>query len=402
VDSVIIGTEGSLSIVERLKATNAGLEIWWDSSPLVYETWRREMLAAAAPERRETLAAELLRLWDPRHPERTQFGGVTTNPPLSLAAMRDDPERWRAWIREYVAANPGTDVETVFWALYREIVRLGAEMMRPLYEASGKRLGHLSGQVDPRSAFDGEAMLRQGLDIATLGPNVMVKVPGTTAGMAVLRELTRRGIATNCTLAFTVPQFVAVAENVQAGLLEARAAGVDLSGWKSVMTDMTARWENSPTFVEQAREAGVELTLEDRRWAGIAIFKHGQDVYRRRAYQSKMLLCSVRVGPTVDGQMRCWHVEETAGGDVVMTLPPGFLTELIGTCGHLEFSNRIGEDIPADVMARLRRVPYFNRGYDVDGTSVAEFDEIAPLRSTFREFSDATGKMVDFVRERMA
>ena len=87
------------SVVERLAAVNPGTEIWWDSSPLVYETWRENMLEAVAAEERDELEAALLRLWDPGYPEATLFRGVTTNPPLSLAAMRDDPERWATWIR---------------------------------------------------------------------------------------------------------------------------------------------------------------------------------------------------------------------------------------------------------------------------------------------------------------
>ncbi|MGP0050118.1 MAG: hypothetical protein ACLPZR_14885, partial [Solirubrobacteraceae bacterium] len=68
------------SVLERFAATNPGTEIWWDSSPLVIETWRAKMLAGAAPEDRADLAEELLRLWDPDKPEATLFRGVTTNP----------------------------------------------------------------------------------------------------------------------------------------------------------------------------------------------------------------------------------------------------------------------------------------------------------------------------------
>jgi transaldolase len=65
-------------------------------------------------------------------------------------------------------------------------------------------------------------MLRQASELAALSPNVMIKVPGTAEGLPVLRELTRCGISTNCTLAYTVSQFVAAAEEVQAGLAAAR------------------------------------------------------------------------------------------------------------------------------------------------------------------------------------
>jgi transaldolase len=394
-------TSHSPSVLERFGATHPELEIWWDSSPLVFESWRSKMIAAASPERRQETIDELTRLWDPDHLESTEFRGATTNPPLSLAAMRSDPERWAAWIKAYQAKHPGADVETVFWALYLEVVRLGAERLRPLFESSGHRYGHLSGQVDPRSAFDSDAMLRQALDIAAQAPNVMVKIPGTVEGLPILRELTRRGIPTNCTAAFVVPQFVAVAENIQAGLLEARANGVDLVAWKSVVTDMSARWENAPEFAAEGAAVGVELTPEDRRWAGIAVFKKAQRVFRERAYPSKMLICSVRVGPTVEGVQRCWHLEYTAGADAVFTLPPNFLTDFLQQCPDLTFTSTIWDEIPADVMARLRKVPYFNAGYEPDGIGVEDFDVIPALMSTYREFSKATQDMVSFVEERM-
>ena len=390
------------SILERFAATNPGTEIWWDSSPLVFETWRSQMLDAAAPDRRWELAEELLRLWDPEHPAATLFRGVTTNPPLSLAAIRDAPTRWAAWIGSYHAANPNASDEDIFWALYKEIVRLGAAAFRPLHESSGYRYGHISAQVDPRYAFDTDAMLRQAYELAVVSPNVMIKVPGTREGMPVLRELTRRGISTNCTLAYTVSQFVAAAEEVQAGLAEARASDIDLTGWKSVVTDMSARWENAPDFATQGLESGVELSAEDRRWAGIAIFKQAQRIFRRRAYPSKMLLCSVRMGPVVDGVDRCWHLEHTAGADAVFTLPPAFLTEFIQRCGTPSFDSRIWDQLPIDLIARLRRVPYFKQGYDLGGIPVDEFNEIPSLQSNEREFSSATEEMVTFVRDQVA
>jgi len=33
------------SAIERLAGLNAKTEIWWDSSPLIYEGWRAETLA---------------------------------------------------------------------------------------------------------------------------------------------------------------------------------------------------------------------------------------------------------------------------------------------------------------------------------------------------------------------
>jgi transaldolase len=103
----------------------------------------------------------------------------------------------------------------------------------------------------------------------------------------------------------------------------------------------------------------------------------------------------------VDGCVHCNHLEETAGASAVFTLPPSFLTELFTKGENLQFESRIRKDIPADIMQKLRRVPYFNQSYEPDGMTVDQFNTIPSLVSTYKEFSAATQKMVDFVKDRM-
>ncbi len=387
------------TVLDRLLQTAPGLEIWWDSSPLVYPTWVQKLTATFSGYDSHILAAQLQRLYDPESVEKTLFTGVTTNPPLSYQAIQDNPNRWSAWVKTYFHDHADQDVAQIAWELYKEIVRLGASAYLPLFTHSGYTYGHLSGQVNPYSFFEGDLMLAQALELHSLSPNIAIKIPGTTEGVEIIQKLTARGISTNCTSGYTVPQFVAVAEAVQAGLLEARVNGVDLTGWRSVITFMSARWEGAVEFEQQAEQAGVQLSPEDIRWAGVAIFKHAYQIFRQRAYPSKLLICSLRLGPEVDGVMRCWHVEETAGSNAVFTLPPSFLTELFSRGSHLNFSARIWEDIPSEVMARLRKVPYFNSAYDPQGLTVSEFSQIPALLNTRKEFCNAMDKIVAFTQQ---
>lgn len=387
------------TILDRLLQTAPGLEIWWDSSPLVYPTWAQKLIATFSNYDSHILAAQLHRLYDPEHVEKSLFTGVTTNPPLSYQAILDDPGRWSAWVKTYFHDHADQDASQIAWELYKEIVRLGASAYLPLFTHSGYTYGHLSAQVNPYTFFEGDLMLAQALELRALSPNIAIKIPGTAEGVETIRKLTARGVSTNCTSGYTVPQFVAVAEAVQAGLLEARVNGVDLTGWRSVITFMSARWEAAVEFAQQAEQAGVQLSPEDIRWAGIAIFKHAYQIFRQRAYPSKLLICSLRLGPEVDGVMRCWHVEETAGSNAVFTLPPSFLTELFSQGSHLNFSARIWEDIPSEVMGRLRKVPYFNSAYDPQGLAVHEFNRIPALLNTRKEFCNAMDKIVAFTRQ---
>ena len=257
------------------------------------------------------------------------FRGVTTNPPLSLAAFKDDPPRWEKVAQKVLADNQGLDTEGLFWVLYKEVVKQGSDMFLPLFEASGYKEGFLSGQVDPRSAFDGEAMLAQALEIHAVNPNVMVKVPGTAQGYEVIEELTSRGIATNNTLTFVLSQLLDCAKSVMRGLEKAKANGVDLSKWRSVITHMEARYGDLGGLREAGAEVGVEVTEGDVRFAELAIFKKAYRTVKERDYQSKMLSCSLRLGPTIDGEQRIWHLEEKAGASIVVTCPPSFIDEVI-------------------------------------------------------------------------
>ena len=390
------------TVLDRLRDTSSGLEIWWDSSPLVYPGWSQRLVAGLPEDKREIQTQQLRRLYDPSRPAETLFTGVTTNPPLSYQAILDDPARWSAWVRKHWSAHPDRDATQVGWALYEETVRLGAELFLPVYEASDHAHGHLSAQVDPYTFFDAEAMLSQALALKALGPNIAIKIPGTREGLDVILRLTALGVSTNCTAAYTVPQFIAAADAVQAGLLVARADGVDLTGWRSVVTYMSARWEGAPEFEHQAAEQGLSLSPDDRRLAGVAIFKQAYRIFRERAYPSKMLICSLRLGPVVDGATRCWHLEETAGARAIFTLPPPFLTELLTKAGDLTFERRIRRGLEADVMERLQRIPYFNAAYQPDGLTPPEFNHLPPLLSTWKEFKDARDKIVAFAAQAMS
>jgi transaldolase len=387
------------NLFEDLVAVSPGMEIWWDSSPVIFGNWCTKMLAKADGGDKDVLKAQFARMYNADDPMSQLFRGVTTNPPLSLAAFKDDPARWEKVAERVLADNPGVDTEGLFWLLYKEVVKQGSDMFLPLFEASGYKEGFLSGQVDPRSAFDGEAMLAQALEIHAVNPNVMVKVPGTAQGYEIIEELTSRGIATNNTLTFVLSQLLDCAKSVKRGLEKARANGVDLSKWRSVITHMEARYGDLGGLREAGAEVGVDITEADVRYAELAIFKKAYKTVKERGYESKMLSCSLRLGPTIDGVQHLWHLEEKAGADIVVTCPPPLIDEVMNfpRAGEIEFKgDQIGVFPPDDVMDKLLKVPYFARAYDEDGYTREEYNTHPALVKTAEAFSKATNEMVAF------
>ena len=75
--------------------------------------------------------------------------------------------------------------------------------------ASGKRDGYVSLEVSPDIADQTSATIDEArrLWARVARPNLMVKVPGTDAGMPAIRALVASGINVNVTLLFSVAQY---------------------------------------------------------------------------------------------------------------------------------------------------------------------------------------------------
>ena len=391
------------NVLEKLAATNSESEIWWDSSPLIYGNWADGVLRSAPDHKRDQWSEQLSRLLDPQSVSQSGqmgFRGVTTNPPLSLQAIKSDPERWVSRIEDICRAEQSATVEEVYWQVYLEVVRDGAAMIRSVWDASDGRYGFVSGQVDPRFTTNYEAMLEQALSIASQGPNVMVKAPGSMQGYQIIEEMTSRGISTNNTTSFSMPQYVACMDAVSRGLARARADNVDLGRWRSVITHMSARLTGLGDLHDQAALRGIEISPDEAQLAELAVMKRAYRHLRDTDHPSKMLMCSMRVDKgDGTGPARSLHIEKLAGGDFVYTCPPSYIAALMDVEDRLpEFDpNAINEELPSDLYDRLMRVPFFRQVYEPDGMQPHQFTQFGPFISTAGEFAKATRQTIDFV-----
>lgn len=389
------------SPLERLADTNPDLEIWWDSSPLVYRQWVTKMLDRATPDRRPVLEAQLERLYVAGDPAQSLFRGCTTNPPLSLQAVKSDPESWNAWIDELIFKNPYFSLEELTWLTYKEVVRRGAELYLPIFEASQGRFGWISGQLDPRLVSETEKMIADAEELSALSPNVMIKVPASMQGIQVIRELAAKGISTNTTVCFTLSQIMASAIATLEGVEQASASGVNLSRWRAVITMMVGRLTENETLELQAARRHIQVSWQDKHWFGIAVFRRAYRMLNEGGYPSKMLACSLRDGPVVAGKRRFWDVEKLAGGEIVYTCPPYVLEPLFEFGDHLIFKPEIEEQVPWAVMEKLLQIPYCFQAYEPSGLALEQFNDHPATVSTVQAFSKGFSGLEAYISERM-
>jgi transaldolase len=382
--------------IQSLINTNPNMEVWWDSSPLIFEAW----LEGSGKAHRELGLFDLTRIGS----DHSGFGnqsllrGSTTNQPLTWQVIEKNPGFWGGWLKTQLERTPDLSVEEAMWRLFIEVAARGADMLSPIFEASGHRQGQICCQVDPRDMTDLQSMLVQARRIHAARPNLMVKMPGTKEGIEGVRFLTAEGIPTNVTLGFTVSQLVAVGEAAQAGLAEARRLGTDLTNWRSCAVMMLGRYEEAPPMQVQAVERGVDLTEADLRWAGIAIFRKAHALFRERGYPSKLMAASMRPGPRIDGAERVWHLEKLAGADGVLTVFPNIFEAFVSAYADLTLEPQIDDPVPDDVMERLLRIPYFAEAYDENGLAPEDFVHHAALQATAASFSDAMEKVEAFAQ----
>lgn len=390
------------SVLERLTAVHPDMEIWWDSSPLVFQSWVKKMVDAAPAAKKDELAEQLNRIYNLKDPAKSLIRGCTTNPPLSLTAVKSDPAMWNDWIDNLIRTNPKCTQHEYFWLTYREVIKRGAEMMMPIYEASNGKYGYISGQLDPRLITETEKMIEMAKEIRAISPNVMIKVPASTQGVDVVRALTSMAIPTNVTTCFTLPQIWAVANAAREGVEIANKNKVDMSKWRAVITMMIGRLTEHPILDQQAARRGITLSWADKHWIGIYVFRKAFKLLKDNALPSKMLACSMRDGPNVGGKFHFWDVEKIAG-DIVYTMPPYVLEPLFQKCEDMKFSEEIlNDDVPPEVIRKMSKIPYMLQSWDENGMEVDQFNDHPATVATAKLFGEASAGLEAYVGERMS
>ncbi len=390
------------SVVERLTEVHPDMEIWWDSSPLIFKSWVKKMVDSAPPAKKARWEEQLNRIYALDDPAKSLVRGCTTNPPLSLTAVKNDLPFWNEWVDNLIRSNPGLTQYEYFWQTYREVIRRGAEMMLPIWEASGGRFGYISGQLDPRLLTETDKMIEQAKEIRAISPNLMIKVPASTQGVEVVKALTSMAIPTNVTTCFTLPQIWAVANAAKEGLALAEKNKVDMSKWRAVITMMIGRLTEHPVLDQQAARRGITFTWADKHWLGIYIFRKAFKLLKDNGMPSKMLACSMRDGPMVGGKYHFWDVEKIAG-DIVYTMPPYVLEPLFQRCEDLLFREEIlFDDVPEEVLRKARKIPYVLQSWDENGMELDQFNLHPSTVATAELFSKASAGLEEYVGERMA
>ena len=293
--------------------------------------------------------------------------GVTSNPSIFAKAITEGRE-YRDALREL--GRRGDSAQQIYEALAIEDVRGAADVLRPVYDATGRRDGYVSLEVSPHLAHDTEGTVAEArrLWASVNRPNLMIKVPGTPEGIPAVQALIAAGVNVNVTLLFSREAYRAAAHAYLAGLERRVADGADVAGVASVASFFVSRIDanvdakldrlaQSAASGERARLAGLRgrAAIANARLA-YRMFRELGDSPRWRALAqagaAPQRLLWASTSTKSPAYRDVIYVEELIGPDTVNTLPPATLAAFRD---HGRLRASLGEDPEgaAAVMAEI-------------------------------------------------
>lgn len=253
--------------------------------------------------------------------------GVTSNPTIfdkAIAGSTDYDEDLKR------LAEEGNSETEIYEELVLDDIRRTADALRPVYEKTGGLDGYVSLEVSPALAHDMDGTVTEAWRFFSKleRPNVMIKVPATSAGIPAIETLISKGVNVNVTLIFSMTHYDPVAEAYITGLERHLAAGGDISSIASVASFFVSRVD---TAVDLALEkiGNTELQGKIAIANAKAVYARFREIFSGERWD-RLAVHGARVqrvlwgsagtkNPTYPDTL---YVDSLIGCDTVNTLPP--------------------------------------------------------------------------------
>ena len=292
--------------------------------------------------------------------------------------------------------NEGSTIVDAYWKLVTTDIENALRLLRPVYDASGGTDGFVSVEVDPSLAHDTAATTAAARELAQTidEPNLLVKIPGTEAGLPSIKQMTAEGHSINVTLIFSVDRYRDVMESYISGL-ETAASG-DLSAITGVASFFISRVDTEidrcladigstealslqgTGAIAQARTAYSAFveTFSGSRWEALAA--------RGAQVQRPLWASTSTKNPSYPDTL---YVEELIGPNTVNTMPDATIDAFID---HGSAARTIDAD-PAGAAQTLERIGEV--GVDID--AVANRLEDEGVSAFIKSFDDLVATLTE-------
>ncbi len=258
--------------------------------------------------------------------------GLTSNPTIFQKAIAIS-QAYDYQLKTILAQSPMMPIKELYEHLAIEDIQHAADILWPVYERTKWADGYVSLEVSPQLANDMAGTIAEAkrLYTAVHRPNLMIKIPATSACLEAITEVIAAGINVNATLMFSLSNYIEVAEAYIAGLEKLATTRKDLSGVASVASFFISRVDS---LVDKLLTASGQPTANTL--LGQTAIANGRVVYQ----EFKKIFGSERFKKLADKGARVqrplWaststknpnyrdvlYIEELIGESTVNTAPP--------------------------------------------------------------------------------
>jgi len=286
--------------------------------------------------------------------------GLTSNPTIFERAIASS-NRYDAAIRAHL--QPEIAPERLFFEFALEDIVDAADLLRPVYDATEGRDGFASIEVSPTLADDAERTIAEGKALFAKAerPNVLIKVPGTEAGVVAIEKLIAAGVPVNVTLLFSRTQYQGAADAYLRGIERRVEGGLD-ARVPSVASLFISRWDGHTASLlppEIANRLGIAIAMRTYKvYQGILKSDRWGRLAKAGAQPQRLLWAST--GTKDPALPAGYYVMALAARGTVNTIPE---KTLLAFAESGEVRDLLGEDTTeADrIVAEARKA-----GVDVD------------------------------------
>ena len=322
---------------------------------------------------------------------------VTTNPVLIKMAWDVDPTFWNGRVDDLIRSRyspadltailngpaEGLDaaISAVNSLVTMAVVEENCRLLRGIFLSAGGTEGCVSLQVNPKNHFDGKAMVSEAAALYAdlerrLGgvPNVVFKLPATSAGLYAAEKLTQKGVGVNITVNFAVFQELGFGKVLKEGhALVSYLALMNGRMAYPVRDDLKAH--GVAGGVDAARWAGVEVARKSYHGLYDAVDRGGLGIDPARV---KLLIASLRIyGDWLPDISEVW-------GCPVITIFPNVRRTWDSHAREFDGSSVLGIT-PAEDMEIMLESEVFRQAWWMPGDP----EELRPARELTLEEKDA-------------
>ena len=326
--------------------------------------------------------------------------GVTSNPAIFEKAMGHG-DAYDAGFRE-VLDRGDASVQSLYESQAIADIKAAAADLRPVYDRLGAKDGYVSLEVSPYLALDTAATVEEARRLwrSVDAPNLMIKVPGTDAGVPAIRTLIEDGLNINVTLLFSVEAYQAVAHAYMEGLEARLAKGEPIDRIASVASFFVSRIDSAidkkidARIAEGDKEADALKALRGKVAIANAKLAYAwyqeliaSERWRKLAAQGAMpqRLLWASTGTKDPAYSDTLYVETLIGADTINTMPPK-------TMDAFRDHGVVKETLTADVDEARRVLAQADRlGLDLPGVTRAL------VTDGVKQFVDAADKLLQAV-----